>query len=48
MFLVKLDYSNQIYESGTLRWAFSLESLRSSFDGFFKIAIIYGILANNW
>ena len=25
-----------------------LESLRSSFDRFSKIAIIYGILANNW
>ena len=47
-FLVKLAYSIQIYGSGALRWAFSLESLRSSLDGFSKIAIIYGILANNW
>ena len=43
-FLVKLAYSIQIYGSGTLRWAFSLESLRSSLHGFSKIAIIYGIL----
>ena len=47
-FLVKGAYSIQICGSGTLQWAFSLESLRSSFDGFSKIAIIYGILANNW
>ena len=48
MLLVKLAYSIQIDGCGTLRWTFSLESLRLSFDWFFKIAIIYGILANNW
>ena len=47
-YLVKLAFSIQIYGSGTLRWAFSLESLGSSFDGFSKIAIIYGIPANDW
>ena len=46
-FLVNLAYSIQIYGSGTLRWTLSLESLRSSFDRFSEIAIIYGILANN-
>ena len=46
-FSVKLAYSIQIYGSGTLRWAFSLESLKSSFDGLSKIVIICGILANN-
>ena len=48
MFLVKLDYSIEVYISGTLPWAFSLESQRSCFDGFSKTAIIYEILANNW
>ena len=47
-FWVKLAFSIQVYWSETLRWVFSLESLISSFDGFSKIAIIYGILANNW
>ena len=40
-FLVKFAlYSMQVYWSGTLWRAFSLESLRPSFDGFSKIAII--------
>ena len=37
----------ECYGSGTIRRALSFESLRSSFDGFSKIAIIYGILAND-
>ena len=35
-------FQNSYYE------AFSLESLRSSFNGFSKRAIMYGIPANNW
>ena len=38
-FLLKLADSIKIYGSGTL--------LTSYFDGFSKIAIMYGILANN-
>ena len=33
--------------SATLLCAFFLKSPRSSFDGFSKIAIMYGIVANN-
>ena len=47
-FLMKLAYSIKNYGSRTLRWAFSMESLRSSFDRFSKIAIIDGIFAKNW
>ena len=48
MFFSEVLVKFQIYGSGTLRWALSLVSLRSSFGGFSKVTIIYGILANNW
>ena len=47
MFFSKVGLQHPNFRKWTLPRAFSLESLRSTFHGFSKIAIIYGILTNN-
>ena len=47
-FYVKLTYSIRIFGNEILRCTFSLESQRSSLDGFSKIAIMKRFPWNHW